>query len=130
MAVNQSGNLTGGVTGKMRIQGAVTGNARLQGSVNLSGAAFRQVISKTTAEWNANPQIVSSKDIIYVYTDYKVVDEQNVPNIKIGDGNAYLIDLPFVAPDGVTEEQIEFWNNKVSVRLDDTDPENMILYTD
>lgn len=38
-----------------------------------------------------------------------------VPGIKIGDGSAYVVDLPFV---NVTSEQINFWNNKVNCYLE------------
>ena len=64
-----------------------------------------------------------------------------VAGIKIGDGTSYLIDLPFVT-DGMTTMLLkhigdttihltaaerEFWNNKISCYLDNTDSENLIL---
>lgn len=59
-----------------------------------------------------------------MYTDYRLDEEGNaVPGIKIGDGNAYLIDAPFMDTDiidhinnhtiHITEEERQFWNNKV-----------------
>ena len=92
-------------------------------------SAFGGLFQKTTAEWNSTPQLRSKKDTIYVYTDYSIVDNQNIPAIKIGDGNAYLIDLPFVAMGVViTQSDIDGWNNKVSTRIDDNNPENLIFY--
>lgn len=85
--------------------------------------------SKTTAEWNSNPSLISQKNMIYIYTDYDEVDGQKIPAIKIGDGNAYLIDLPFTSmgSGNVTPEQIEFWNNKVRVYIDPYDQEKMVF---
>lgn len=130
MANLQFGGVNGNINGRAVMSGTVSARQAINGAINLGVIAQKQVVSKTTAEWNAQPMLISAKDVIYVYTDYKIVDDQPVPNLKVGDGNAYLIDLPFIAADGVTEEQIAFWNNKVSVRLDELDAENMILYTD
>ena len=38
-----------------------------------------------------------------------------VPGLKIGDGNIYLVDLPFVTITPDLEEKMEFWNNKLNV---------------
>ena len=113
----------------MTITGKITASSKVFGSVNAGGSGKKEVLSDTTAGWNAKRDLISVKDTVYVYTDFDVVDGKRVPNIKIGDGNAYLIDLPFIATSGVSEKQITFWNNKVSVIIDPTDPENLILYT-
>ena len=64
---------------------------------------------------------------MYVYSDARSYEEEYtennetltrtvyVPGIKIGDGSAYVVDLPFV---NVTSEQINFWNNKVNCYLE------------
>jgi len=72
--------------------------------------------------------------MLVVYTDYqqKINPETGatvyIPNFKIGDGNAYLVDKPFVGDDirDLLEEHIEdaglhiqpgerdFWNNKLN----------------
>lgn len=52
----------------------------------------------TTAAWNAFTGFVPMKGEIIVYTDRYQKDGVNVPGIKIGDGNAYLVDLPFADP--------------------------------
>ena len=117
----QSSGIAGNISLRQTISGAIQVGVR-----NTNG-----VISKTTAEWNSEPRLVSQKDIIYVYTDYSISPTgTDIPNIKIGDGRAYVIDLPFIASGGITPEQIEFWNNKVSVDIDTEDPENIIFYTD
>ncbi len=64
---------------------------------------------------------------MYVYSDARSYEEEYtennetltrtvyVPGVKIGDGSAYVVDLPFV---NVTSEQINFWNNKVNCYLE------------
>lgn len=57
-------------------------------------------ILKTTAEWNLDNTLLSQKGVFYIYTDYesKEVDGDTIyiPGIKIGDGLAYVVDLPFL----------------------------------
>lgn len=97
----------------------------------------------TTARWNSCPLMIPKKGQIIVYTDYshKTDDEGNevlIPGLKIGDGNAYLVDLPFVGEDKkqdlihlieefeahktnneihVSEEDRRFWNNKLNYQI-------------
>lgn len=96
---------------------------------NQSSSDINIIDSKTTAEWNSQPGLISEKNKIYVYTDYDEVDGQKIPAMKIGNGNAYLIDLPFTAmgSGNVTPEQIEFWNNKARVYIDSQD-EQMAVF--
>lgn len=101
-----------------------------------------QILSDTVAGWNSQPQLISKKDVIYVYVDrQQEVNDQGVvvyiPSIKIGDGRAYLIDLPFTddlmikhMANGdihVTLEEKEFWNNKVTSYIDSDDEEMLVL---
>lgn len=51
----------------------------------------------TTAEWDAQPELIARADHIYFYSDYKLIEGSNVPAAKIGDGNSLLADLPFVS---------------------------------
>lgn len=85
--------------------------------------------SGTTEYWEEHPSIISKKDAIYVYTDFDSKDGVDIPSIKIGDGLAYVNSLPFITVPGFTEEEKEFWNNKVSVKIDPMDDENIIFYT-
>lgn len=91
----------------------------------------------TTSEWDALRGFVPSAGELIVYTDHEIVSreidgetrEVFVPAIKVGDGMAYVQDLPFV-DDGlrllimthinntdvhVTAEDRSFWNNKINV---------------
>lgn len=78
----------------------------------------------TTANWAAQPTLESEKDAIYVYTDHQQLDGVDIPGIKIGDGNAYLVDLPFIdavyaehianSIIHVTQEDRNVWDNNVT----------------
>lgn len=87
-----------------------------------------EILAHTTAEWQDLSNYQSKFGSIYIYTDYDVKDGVNIPAIKIGDGSAYVVDLPFMSC-GVTEEEKDFWNNKVSAVIDPYDSENLVLYT-
>lgn len=109
----------------------VLGRQPLAGSLSTPSPGRKEIVSATTEEWNSKPTRVSVKDIVYVYTDYKVVNGKNVPGLKIGDGITYLIDLPFISGGcEVTQEQIDSWNNKVSITIDPNDQETIVFYTD
>ncbi len=94
--------------------------------------------SKTVEEWNSDISLISQKGTLYIYSDYKMIvdDEDNeifLPGLKIGDGKAYLIDLPFLNT-GALDQQIldhinnnvihvslqdrRFWNEKLNYRLE------------
>lgn len=103
----------------------------------------------TTANWRQHPMYIPQEGEVIIYTDHKTITDNlgntiTIPGIKIGDGKAYGIDLPFVT-DGaasdvmarliqheenaevhVTPEERVFWNNKVRVREEE---ENLIFYT-
>lgn len=91
----------------------------------------------TTQNWNVALGMVPLEGEIIIYNDYKVVTKEvngeekryYIPGIKIGDGRAYVQDLPFVDED-VREQIMEhienqdihvtlgdksFWNNKLNV---------------
>lgn len=82
----------------------------------------------TTANWNSLTSFIPHAGEVIVYTDYMQKDGQDIPGVKIGDGLAYLVDLPFVT-DSITEvttAERTSWNNKVSARLSG---ENLIFET-
>jgi len=86
------------------------------------------VAVKTSAEWEELTTLQSRQGEIYVYSDGAEDTEGNpIPMIKIGDGNAYVVDLPFATATDIriTDEDIQNWNNKVSVRADG---ETLIFY--
>lgn len=96
----------------------------------------------TTAEWNQNRQFIPMRGEVIIYTDHGTITDEydrtiNVPGVKIGDGNAYLIDLPFAGDDvsyqilhelrehtsnqviHVTQQDRDFWNNKLNYQVAD-----------
>lgn len=99
-----------------------------------------QLKRDTTANWNAARGFVPMAGEIIIYTDYSSYQKEVngriktilIPGIKIGDGGAYVQDLPFVDEDlrdilmdhinnmdlHVTLGEKTFWNNKINV--DDT----------
>lgn len=87
------------VTG--RVQGrTVLGNARV-GAVNIirTDSPFK-IIYDTTDGWNAQQELIPDSGTVVVYVDKYSYEKDGetvyVPGIKIADGNAYLIDLPFI----------------------------------
>lgn len=81
----------------------------------------------TTQELSVYATTIPEKGTIFVYSDYKTIDGTKYAGIKVADGLAYLIDLPFVGDDialeianhidndtiHVTSTEKQFWNNKV-----------------
>jgi len=98
------------------------------------------VHSDTTANWNAQRDLIAKRGHIYTYTDYKTINGVDIPGIKIGDGTSYLIDMPFVQGNStafdrhisdmsmhVTAEDRLFWNDKVTCFLSAGDAENLVF---
>lgn len=97
--------------------------------------------SDTKQGWDSQIDLVSEKDAVYIYTDYDT-DEygNNIPGIKIGDGLGYLIDAPFLDANmqkhildniiHITQQEREFWNNKVTAFLSEVSNETLILTKD
>lgn len=104
-------------------------------SGNLTLQDLKIVSENTTEGWNANPGYIPKAGEICIYTDYATVDGVTYYGIKIGDGLAYLIDLPFVGDDvrnlvlgklaeheadsvaHITSEERAFWNNKLNYEV-------------
>ena len=111
------------------------------GSVYVVGGDCR-VLYATTATWNSQPQLVSARGYLYIYSDYKQNGQgQNIAGFKVGDGNAFLIDMPFtdeVMQDHITDTvhhitqaEREFWNNKVRCFIDaEIQNDNLIFTTE
>lgn len=88
------------------------------------------IVSEDTVEgWAEHPTYVPRNGEIVLYTNYAEDEHGNpIPAIKVGDGNAFIADLPFVGDDirsnllehindrvaHVTDEEREFWNNKLN----------------
>ena len=107
-------------------------------------AGLRHIYYDLTQNWEAQTTMISEAGAIYIYSDYSEVDGKKVPAIKIGDGKAYLADLPFASQEllslltdhindrtvHITAQEREFWNNKVTSVLDRSDAENLVLTKD
>lgn len=130
----------------------------LEGDTLLSDLNAATLLYHTEAEWDAQQALKSARGVIYIYSDHtKIVNPSGeitiIPAIKIGDGVSYLSDLPFigggaspeveqelhavetvvnqhVADDEahVSEEDREEWGRKVSARMDEDNPEMLIIY--
>lgn len=91
---------------------------------------------ETTEYWENHP-LQTTKGCVYVYTDYQQIDNNDVPGVKIGDGNAFLADLPFLdavyakhiadTVIHVTQADRDRWDNKVTCYLDNYDDENLVF---
>ena len=94
----------------------------------------------TTGNWAMHPLYKPEAGEILIYTDYKTKTDEHgnvtfIPGIKIGDGKAYGIDLPFIADWDATEilarleshennkdihtnpEEKDFWSRKLNLRI-------------
>ena len=100
-----------------------------------------QLKRDTTEHWNNAQGFIPLAGEVIVYTDYETktytVEEYGetitktveIPNIKVGTGNAYVQDLPFVDEKTrdilmehinnhdihVTLQEKLFWNNKINI---------------
>lgn len=104
--------------------------------VRVVGRGNAYLYINTTAEWNSKPTYIPRRGEIIVYSDHDTVIEDGVeklvPGIKIGDGMAYCIDLPFVTDAlakrllghinnsaiHVSAEDRAFWDNKLNCDVD------------
>lgn len=80
------------------------------------GGGGSDVVVHTTAEWAQLTSLVSQRGMIYVWSDYKTEGGTSIPAMKVGDGSAYVVDLPF-ATQAITQAQINLWTSKVSARV-------------
>ena len=124
----------------------IINQVELVGSLSLPELGLRAIYYDTTANWDAQVQLTSEEGAIYIYSDKFSYDDGSgniVPlaGIKIGDGNAYLIDMPFVTDAltsimlshvsdttaHITQQERAFWNNKVSSYMDSSAAETLVL---
>lgn len=128
--------------------GGLEGQALIKASDSDFDVAWQEIgntniFIDTTSGWNSQIQLVGQEGFIYVYSDYMTSGSQNIPGIKIGDGSAYLIDLPFVEGGNValarhmadsavhvTAAEKEFWNNKVTCFMAQTTAETLVFSKD
>ena len=131
------------VSGKINVSQSMAGNLAFGGRVSDIPIHYG-----TTEHWNSQPDLIGKKSHIYVYSDFgeAEIDGEivSVPNIKIGDGNAFLIDNPFLTASvedllklhiddssvHISDHERDLWNNKVRCFIDPECPENIIFTTD
>lgn len=71
----------------------------------LNANLTKQVLFNTTAYWDAQITLVSDPNTLYIYTDHdRDLQGNAIAGIKAGDGNAYVVDLPFT--DAIATEHI------------------------
>lgn len=76
----------------------------------------------TTANWDAQVQLIAERGTFYVYSDHSVDENDNpVPGLKIGDGTSYLIDMPFV------DMGSGGGSGGITVYVDPNDAENVVF---
>lgn len=106
-----------GDTGGPVVQSLVT----IYGEVQKIGGVTVGVVVHTTEEWQEYGQVISIKGCLYVYSDYRQETVEGeivyIPRVKIGDGMAYIVDLPFSTM-SITDDDIAKWNDHVGVAVD------------
>lgn len=112
-ANNRSNALAVGWDGKFYPNNSTTG-------IDLEQAVEREILSDTTENWNKQRSLIGKANTIYVYTDYMTIGNTVIPGFKIGDGNAYLIDSPFVTdsvkPTIIQSDTTANWNSQTTLR--------------
>ena len=99
-----------------------------------------KVLYNTTAYWNAQIATPSEEGVVYIYSDYQTDGSgNNIPGVKVGDGNAYIPDLQFIdykysqhlldTVSHITAAERTAWNNKVRCYVDSTDTEKIVFTT-
>lgn len=139
-------NISGSLTNLTTLTGAINNKLRISGRGSLPTVLDRTAIHyATTANWNAEPELVGEAGHVYIYSDYtRVEDDQGnvsyIPALKVGDGETLLIDSPFLISgddqefiDHINNQSIHVstydrstWNEKVTISADESD-ENLLF---
>lgn len=100
----------------------------------------KQIYYGSTEYWNSQPKLKTERGCLYIYRDWiKTEDDRYIAGIKVGDGTSYLIDMPFTDQlwnehiqdmvRHITQEEREFWNNKVRCYIPENDTSKIIFTT-
>ena len=105
------------------------------------------VRSGTKEYWATQADYIPPENMILIYTNEGQINNNGTitfsPRIKIGDGNSYCVDLPFVNQDIITKleqhindndrhvtlQEKQFWNNKINTENYILD-ENLVITRD
>lgn len=124
---NQDGTQTINASGEISAEDSVAraGVVALQEQMQTKP----NIYSNTTSYWDSQTTLVSEENAIYVYTDYDidVTTHQNIVAIKIGDGVTVVKDIPFPSTAGITQQDIDSWNTKVTASMSSFNTENLLL---
>lgn len=123
------------------LQGSIGSSSSLSGLIVIpSGEGPSKVLYNTSEYWNSHVQLIAQEGYIYIYSDYREYDDQEIAGIKIGDGTSYLIDMPFLDKPyadhilntviHITAAERESWNNKVRCFIDPENAQNIVFTTD
>lgn len=116
------------------------------GNFTYTGSSSSDIQIHTTSYWNQQTSYIPPAGTLIIYSDYSILDNKDVPNFKVGDGLAYVVDLPFIEDDlraqltehinnssiHVTAQEKQNWNNKVFVNVEQisqTDQEYKLTFT-
>lgn len=94
-------------------------------------------VSEGTKEfWNTNKTYVPISGEIVIVSDFSELNGINIPNLKIGDGSAFVADLPYLIDNSeiaehlknqnihISQQDRDNWNSKVSASISE---ETLIL---
>ena len=118
---------------KLETDGTIKLTALENGHTQIGARTFWN----TTAYWNTQTSLESEPGAIYVYSDHYTDENGTVPGVKIGTGNAFVVDLPFIDRVyanhivdeliHITDEERQFWNDKVTCYIDPLNDKNLIF---
>lgn len=103
-----------------------------------AGQDITKIYYNTTDEWSKQTTLVSEYGALYVYSDFTVEDNKTIPNFKVGDGAAYVVDLPFITlrydnhinntSIHLSTEQSKKIEDSICVKINENDNEELVLY--
>lgn len=109
-----------------------------------SNTLDKELIIGTTAQLNSDISYIPQKGEVRLYLDKTTITQDGqtitIPGIKVGDGLAYGVDLPFLGDDilqqlldhiantslHITQQERIFWNNKINCE-EEVSEETLIL---
>ena len=101
------------------------------------GETGEGIVYGSKAKFAPIERTIPPAGMAYVYADANIIDGIAHPGVKITDGKAYLIDLPFLGDNIlkqideflVSTKERELWNNKVRCYANEIDGEINLIFT-
>ena len=94
------------------------------------GSGESNIQIKTTQEWrDETPKTVSQEGVFYIFVETDSEDKFTSTRVKIGDGKAYVVDLPFIDQNRleITQNQIDHWNHKLDLATEVINDEKLVF---